>query len=85
MVFAKKIVGKLYIRVSTYMTFEEPHEWLMKLSKVINYEDFKDMVLTRQCKLAMEGNIYMPYYNQDKWTERLQHHTVILQTKMNDK
>ena len=85
MVFSKKIVGKIYIRVSTYTTNEEPNEWLMKLSKVIKYEDFKDMVLTRQCKLAMEGHIYMPYYNQDKWTERLQNHQAIIQTQINDK
>ena len=60
--------------MKTYSINVEEHKFLMKLARADTYEKFRYIILEKECKIAKESNIYIPFYDTEKYQSRMIEH-----------
>lgn len=68
-IFSSKMNCKFEILLNTYNINQEQNKFLSKLAKAENVRQFQSIVNEKLCEVSADKNIYMPFFNQQKWQE----------------
>jgi len=63
LIYSRKLLFKLTIRVNTYQVNQEGHQFLSSLALARDFTEFKNHVLRKMSYLTGEGLTYLPYYD----------------------